>query len=48
MFTDLVGYIESGEIRPVMFRSFDLAEIHAAQEAFVSKRHIGKIGIQIP
>lgn len=48
VFTDLVGYIESGEIRPVMFRSFDLAEIHAAQEAFVSKRHIGKIGIQIP
>ena len=26
----------------------EVAEIHAAQEAFVSKRHIGKIGIQIP
>lgn len=48
VFTDLVGYIERGEIRPVIADSFPLADIRSAQEAFLQKGHVGKIGIQIP
>ncbi|THH39142.1 alcohol dehydrogenase [Aliishimia ponticola] len=48
VFTDLVGYIERGEIRPVVAASFDLKDIRAAQEAFLEKGHIGKIGLRIP
>ncbi len=47
VFTDLVRYIEAGEIRPVMAKTFDLRDLHAAQDAFVSKSHIGKIGITV-
>jgi NADPH:quinone reductase-like Zn-dependent oxidoreductase len=41
IFADLVGYIERGEIRPLLAKSFPLAEIHAAQGEFLEKRHIG-------
>ena len=47
IFTDLVGYIERVEIRSVVAQSFALKDMHAAQEAFVAKRHIGKIGIEV-
>ncbi len=40
---DLVGYIERGEIRPVVSATFPLEEIVAAQELFASKRFVGKI-----
>ncbi|OIQ31139.1 MAG: alcohol dehydrogenase [Alphaproteobacteria bacterium MedPE-SWcel] len=48
VFTDLVGYIERGEIRPVLAERFDMSDIHKAQEAFLQKTHIGKIGLTIP
>jgi len=47
VFTDLIGYIEAGEIRPVIAETYPLNELRAAQEAFLEKSHIGKIGIQI-
>ena len=47
VFTDLVGYIEAGEIRPVVAETYPLRELCAAQEAFLKKSHIGKIGIEI-
>ncbi|MGF1474831.1 MAG: alcohol dehydrogenase family protein [Geminicoccaceae bacterium] len=47
VFTDLVGYIEAGEIRPLVAESFSLRDLHAAQEAFLSKSHVGKIGIRV-
>ncbi|WP_295530613.1 alcohol dehydrogenase family protein [uncultured Thioclava sp.] len=47
VFTDLIGYIEAGEIRPVIAETYPLSELRAAQEAFLEKSHIGKIGIQI-
>lgn len=47
IFTDLVGYIERGEIRPVVTETYALADLHRAQEAFLSKRHVGKIGIEV-
>lgn len=43
VFQDLVGYIERGEIRPILAATYPLEDIHAAQEAFVAKRHTGNI-----
>ncbi|QFT79921.1 Crotonyl-CoA reductase [Roseovarius sp. THAF27] len=47
VFTDLVSYIEAGEIRPVLAERHPLRELRAAQEAFLDKSHLGKIGIEI-
>ncbi|MEM7286155.1 MAG: zinc-binding dehydrogenase [Actinomycetota bacterium] len=42
VFPNLVGYIEAGEIRPVVAKTFPLTEIVAAQKEFLEKRHVGK------
>ncbi|MEM0944014.1 MAG: zinc-binding dehydrogenase, partial [Pseudomonadota bacterium] len=42
-FADLVGYIERGEIRPLLAETYPLSEFHAAQKAFINKAHIGNI-----
>ncbi len=47
VFTDLIGYVEADEIKPVIATTFPLKDIRAAQEAFLSKRHIGKIGLSV-
>jgi len=47
VFTDLVGYIEPGEIRPVLAEVYALNDLRAAQQAFLSKGHIGKVGIRV-
>ena len=41
VFPNLVGYIERGEIRPLLAGSFPLQEIAAAQEQFMQKKHFG-------
>jgi NADPH:quinone reductase-like Zn-dependent oxidoreductase len=43
VFPNLVGIIERGEIRPMIAATYRLGEIVAAQEAFLSKHHAGKI-----
>lgn len=43
VFPNLVGYIERGEIKPVLAATYPRAEIVAAQEAFLTKRHVGKV-----
>ncbi len=43
VFASLVGYIERGEIRPLVAATYPLAQIKAAQKAFLSKEHVGKI-----
>lgn len=43
VFTSLVRYIEKGEIRPLVARTFALRDLAAAQEAFLEKAHVGKI-----
>jgi NADPH:quinone reductase-like Zn-dependent oxidoreductase len=43
VFARLLGYIERREIRPLVSASFALRDIHAAQEEFLRKRHVGKI-----
>ena len=43
IFENLVGYIERDEIKPVLAQTWALDEIVAAQEAFLSKQHTGKL-----
>lgn len=43
VFPNLVGYIERGEIRPLVAGTYPLSQIVAAQRAFITKQHIGKI-----
>ncbi|HEX4847810.1 MAG TPA: zinc-binding dehydrogenase, partial [Novosphingobium sp.] len=47
VFGNLVGYIERGEIRPVIDQTYPLAEIVAAQQRFQEKRHVGKIVLTV-
>ena len=43
VFENLVAYLESGEVRPVVSRSYPLAEIAQAQKDFLDKSHVGKL-----
>jgi len=40
---NLVGYIERGEIQPLVAQTFPLSEIHAAQDVFLQKKFVGKL-----
>ncbi len=41
VFTNLVGYIERGEIRPLVAKTFPLDQIAEAQREFLEKNHVG-------
>ncbi len=43
VFENLIEYVERGEVRPVVSRTYPLEEIASAQEAFLTKGHIGKL-----
>jgi NADPH:quinone reductase-like Zn-dependent oxidoreductase len=43
VFSDLVGYIEAGEIKPLLAATYPLAKLHEAQQAFIDKKHTGNI-----
>ncbi len=47
VFANLVGYIERGEIRPVVAATFPLRDIVAAQRLFLTKQHVGKIVLTV-
>jgi NADPH:quinone reductase-like Zn-dependent oxidoreductase len=47
LFADLVGYIERGEIVPLVAETYPLHQIRQAQEAFLTKRHVGNIVILV-
>jgi NADPH:quinone reductase-like Zn-dependent oxidoreductase len=47
VFEDLIGYIEADELQPVMAAVYPLSELRSAQDAFLRKSHIGKIGIRV-
>ncbi|WP_334061904.1 alcohol dehydrogenase family protein [Limimaricola cinnabarinus] len=47
VFTDLISYIEAGEIKPVIAETYPLRDLHAAQTAFLEKSHMGKIGMAV-
>lgn len=41
VFPNLVGYIERGEIKPLVAATYPLAQIADAQRAFMEKNHVG-------
>lgn len=41
--TNLIKYIEAGEIRPALAATYPLTELPAAQSAFIEKKHTGNI-----
>lgn len=43
VFPNLVRYLEQGEIKPHVAATYPLEEIVTAQQAFLDKRHVGKI-----
>ena len=43
---NLIGYIESGAIRPLLAATYPLNELREAQTAFISKKHSGNIVVQ--
>ena len=46
-FARLVGYIERGEVRPVLAAAYPLSEMRQAQEAFLAKQHVGNIVLSV-
>lgn len=46
-FARVVEAIERGVVRPLLAESYPLAELVAAQESFVAKRHVGNIVVTI-
>ena len=43
VFENLIRYIEAGEIRPILARTYPLKDIVQAQKDFLSKAHVGKL-----
>jgi NADPH:quinone reductase-like Zn-dependent oxidoreductase len=48
VFANLVGYIERGEIRPVVARTYPLEDIVTAQKDFLAKNFTGKLVLVPP
>ena len=47
VFPNLITYIERGKIKPLIAATFPLTDIVAAQETFLTKRHVGKIVLTV-
>jgi NADPH:quinone reductase-like Zn-dependent oxidoreductase len=43
VFSNLIKYIENGEIKPLVAKTYPLKEIKKAQEDFLLKKHVGKL-----
>ena len=43
VFPNLISYVTRGEIRPLLYKTYPLEQIAAAQRAFLEKRHVGKV-----
>lgn len=48
VFARLVARIEKGEVRPLVAQTFALRQIRQAQQAFLDRRHVGKIVLTVP
>ncbi len=48
VFARVIRLIEEGDVKPVVAAIYPLADITKAQEAFISKAHIGKLVLRIP
>lgn len=47
-FPNIVSYIEQGKIKPLVAKTYPLEKIVEAQEAFLAKKHVGNIVLEIP
>lgn len=47
VFADLVGYIERGEIKPLLAETMPLEKLPDAQRLFIDKHHIGNVVVTI-
>ena len=47
-FPNVVRYIEEGRLNPLVAASYPLEKIVEAQEAFLTKQHVGNIVLEIP
>ncbi len=43
VFENLVSYVEAGEIKPLLAKTYPLDQIVKAQQAFLEKKYIGKL-----
>ena len=48
VFPNLISYVERGEIRPLIARTFALKDIAEAQKLFLDKSHTGKFVLIVP
>ena len=48
VFARVLRLIEEGDVKPVVAAIYPLADITKAQEAFISKAHVGKLILRIP
>jgi NADPH:quinone reductase-like Zn-dependent oxidoreductase len=48
VFANLIGYIERGEIKPVVAKTYPLRDIVTAQKDFLDKAHTGKLVLEVP
>ncbi|MBT4932151.1 MAG: zinc-binding dehydrogenase [Rhodospirillaceae bacterium] len=48
VFANLIGYIERGEIKPVVAKTYLLRDIVTAQKDFLDKAHTGKLVLDVP
>ena len=48
VFEALIGYIERGEVKPLLAQTYPLSDLVQAQKDFLTKRHIGKLVVIPP
>ena len=48
VFANLVCYLESGAVKPLVAETFPLKEIARAQEVFLAKQFVGKLVLVPP
>lgn len=48
VFTNIIRYIEAGEIKPLLAKTYPLKEIATAQADFMEKNHIGNLVLLPP
>jgi NADPH:quinone reductase-like Zn-dependent oxidoreductase len=48
IFPNVIGYIERGEIKPLLAKSFALKDIVQAQQEFMAKQHVGNFVLVPP
>jgi NADPH:quinone reductase-like Zn-dependent oxidoreductase len=48
VFNNIVSYLQAGRLKPVIAKTFDLANIVEAQKYFMAKHFVGKVALILP